>query len=254
MKKISLFITLIFLSFIVSGCQSATTEGNFFHDFLVNPFTYVIHELGTLLGGNFGLAIIIITLLIRLALLPFMLKTYKNQQEMKGKMANLKPELTDIQKKIKETKNKEEQKKLQQEMMFLYQKHQVNPLNMGCLPLIIQTPILIGLFYAIRSSTEIASHTFLWFNLGQPDIFMAVLAGIIYFIQSKVSLIGMPKEQQAQMKIVSYLSPIMILIFSFNAPAALPLYWAVGGLFLVLQTMLGRSLYQQTQVSVEKSL
>ncbi|TMU88342.1 membrane protein insertase YidC [Bacillus sp. BHET2] len=229
----------------MTGCQSATTEGAFFHDYLVNPFSFLIHEIGTFLGGNFGVAIIIITLLIRLVLLPFMLKTYKNQQDMKGKMAMVKPEMTVIQKKIKETKDKEEQKKLQQEMMMLYQKHGVNPLNMGCLPLLIQTPILIGLYYAIRSSSEIASHSFLWFNLGQPDQIMAIIAGIVYLAQARVSLLNIPAEQQAQMKIMSLLSPVMIFIFSLNAPAALPLYWTVGGAFLILQTLIGKTLYQQ---------
>lgn len=249
MRKIS-FIMLPAL-FILSGCQSATTEGAFFHDYLVNPFSFLIHEIGTFLNGNFGLAIILITIFIRLVLFPFMLKTYKNQQDMKGKMALIKPEMTEMQKKIKEAKDKDEQKKLQQEMMMLYQKHGVNPLNLGCLPLLIQTPILIGLYYAIRSSSEIASHSFLWFNLGQPDYIMAIIAGVVYLAQAQVSLMDISAEQHAQMKIMSYLSPIMILIFSFNAPAALPLYWTVGGAFLILQTMIGKNLYHH-QPTLEK--
>lgn len=253
LKKVSFLFLLIFTAITLTGCQSATTEGNVFHDYVVNPFAIAIHAIGTFLGGDFGLAIIIITILIRLALFPFMLKTYKNQQEMKAKMAVLKPEMSGIQKKIKETKDKDEQKKLQQEMMVLYQKHGVNPLNMGCLPLLIQTPILIGLFYAIRSSTEIASHTFLWFNLGQSDIIMATIAGIVYFIQARVSLIGVPQEQQTQMKMVSYLSPVMIFMFSLNAPSALPLYWTIGGAFLIVQNLIGKSLYQQPQSSISAS-
>ncbi|MEI2663368.1 membrane protein insertase YidC [Rossellomorea sp. LJF3] len=249
MKKISFIFVLLLLT--LTGCQSATTEGAFFHDYLVNPFSFLIHEIGTFLGGNFGVAIIVITLLIRLILLPFMLKTYKNQQDMKGKMALIKPEMSAIQKKIKETKDKEEQKKLQQELMMLYQKNGVNPLNMGCLPLLIQTPILIGLYYAIRSSSEIASHSFLWFNLGQPDHIMAIIAGVVYLLQSRVSLMNIPAEQQAQMKIMGLLSPVMIFIFSLNAPAALPLYWTVGGAFLILQTLIGKTLYHQ-QPALEK--
>lgn len=249
MKKISFIFVLLLLT--LTGCQSATTEGAFFHDYLVNPFSFLIHEIGTFLGGNFGVAIIVITLLIRLILLPFMLKTYKNQQDMKGKMALIKPEMSAIQKKIKETKDKEEQKKLQQELMMLYQKNGVNPLNMGCLPLLIQTPILIGLYYAIRSSSEIASHSFLWFNLGQPDHIMAIIAGVVYLVQSRVSLMNIPAEQQAQMKIMGLLSPVMIFIFSLNAPAALPLYWTVGGAFLILQTLIGKTLYHQ-QPALEK--
>ncbi|NMH70250.1 membrane protein insertase YidC [Bacillus sp. RO3] len=243
MKNIS-FI-LIFVLLTLSGCQSATADGAFFHDYLVHPFSFLIHEIGTYLGGNFGLAIMIITLLIRIVLFPFMLKTYKAQQEMRGKMANLKPEMGEIQEKMKEAKTKDEQMHLQHEMMMVYRKHEVNPLSTGCLPFLFQTPILIGLYYAIRSSSEIASHSFLWFHLGQPDFSMAVIAGLVYLVQARTALMTIPADQVTQMKGISYLSPIMIFIFSFNAPAALPLYWTVGGAFLILQTVIGKNLYHQ---------
>jgi YidC/Oxa1 family membrane protein insertase len=125
---------------------------------------------------------------------------------------------------------------------------------MGCLPLIIQTPILIGLYYAIRTSTEIASHSFLWFNLGEADYVMAIIAGLVYFLQSRVSLIGMPETQQSQMKMLSYLSPVMILIFSFNAPSALPLYWAAGGILLIVQTYVSKKLYQSKKTITNEEL
>src|SRR5690606_8282235 len=217
----------------------------FFYDFFVRPFAWLIHEIGIALGGNFGLALIIITLLIRLVLMPFMLKTYKNQQLMKVKMDKLKPEMEEIQKRSKQAKNQEEQQKIQLEMMELYKKHGVNPLNMGCLPILIQMPILMGLYYAIRSSKEIASHTFLWFNLGHSDMIMTILAGLVYFAQAQVSLATVPEEQKKQMRLFSYMSPVIIIFISLNAPAALPLYWAVGGIFLIIQTYIGRKYYMQ---------
>ncbi len=79
------------------------------------------------------------------------------------------------------------QREIQQEMMQLYQKHNINPLAMGCLPMLIQFPILIGFYYAIRSTPEIASHSFLWFNLGHSDIIVSLCAGFMYFIQFYVS-------------------------------------------------------------------
>ncbi|WP_010172200.1 membrane protein insertase YidC [Bacillus coahuilensis] len=243
MKKWSTILLLIGTTVLLSGCGATNQEG-FFYDTFVFPFAKLLEWLGNTLGGNFGLAIIIITIIIRLVLMPFMLKTFKNQQEMKGKMDKLKPEMQEIQKKLKETKDTEEQRKLQQEMMQLYQKHGVNPLNMGCLPLIIQMPILLGLYYAIIGSPDIATHTFLWFNLGEANIIMALIAGVVYFGQAKVSLIGIAEEQLQQMKIISYLSPVMILIFSLNAPAALPLYWTVGGVFVIGQTLFAKKYYQ----------
>ncbi len=237
------FILIIAIPFVLTGCQASGDNPSFFQNTLVQPFEQLIHLFAELTGGNFGLSIIIITVLLRLLLMPLMLNQYKNQQIMKGKMDSFKPELDLIQKKIKDTKDIEEQKKLQQEMMGLYQKHGVNPLNMGCLPLLIQMPILMGLYYAIISSQEIATHSFLWFNLGQSDIWMTAIAGIVYYLQFKITQQTMPVAQQ-QMKYIGLISPIMIVMVSLNAPAALPLYWTVGGIFLIFQTLISRKLYQ----------
>ena len=222
---------------------------DFFQNFLVDPFTAAIHGIAIFFNGNFGLSIILLTLIMRILLLPLMLKQYKNQQVMKGKMDALKPEMTELQTKIKNTKNPDEQKQLQQEMMGLYKKHGVNPLSMGCLPMLIQMPILMGFYYAIKGSEEIASHSFLWFNLGQPDIWITVAAGIVYFFQFKVTQANLPEEQQKQMKFMGLISPVMIVFVSLSAPAALPLYWTVGGLFLILQTLLSRKIYQPLQLN-----
>ncbi|RHW42223.1 membrane protein insertase YidC [Neobacillus notoginsengisoli] len=247
---------LLMSVFLLSGCAPADGKSNFFTKVFVEPFSSAIHFLGEFFGGNYGMAIILITLMIRLILMPLMLKQYKNQLIMKGKMDSLKPEMDELQKKIKAEKDAAKQKELQSQMFGLYQKHGVNPLNMGCLPILIQMPILTGFYYAIRSSAEIASHNFLWFSLGSPDIAITLIAGIVYFLQFKVSQSSMPAQQQQQMKFMGLLSPIMIVMFSLNAPAALPLYWAVGGTFLILQTLISRHLYKNPvssgSVSVQK--
>jgi YidC/Oxa1 family membrane protein insertase len=242
MKKILFTITVI--SLVLTGCQSSMENPSFFQSTFVQPFERLIHLFAEFTGGSFGLSIIILTVLLRLLLMPFMLKQYKKQQLLKEKMELVKPELEVIQVKLKETKDPEEQRMLQQEMMVLYQSNGINPLNMGCLPLLIQMPILMGLYYAIFGSQEIATHSFLWFDLGHSDIWMTAIAGIVYFLQFKLSQSTMPAEQQKQMNYIGLLSPFMIMIVSFNAPAALPLYWAVGGLFLTLQNLLSRKLYQ----------
>ena len=77
---------------------------------------------------------------------------------------------------------------VQQEIMSLYKEHNINPLNMGCLPALIQMPIIMGLYYAILYSAEIKTHSFLWFDLGSTDIWMTAIAGVVYFVQAKVSL------------------------------------------------------------------
>jgi YidC/Oxa1 family membrane protein insertase len=242
--KILILLTLA--ATFLSGCstQNGSSDG-FFHTYFVEPFIVSIHFIAEFFNGNYGLSIILVTLIIRLILLPLMLKQYKKQMDMKDKMDVLKPELEEIQNKLKTEKDSKKKQELQQEMMGLYQKHGVNPLNMGCLPILIQMPILTGFYYAIRGSEEIATHQFLWFNLGQPDMIITIIAGLIYYLQFKVSQTSMPLQQQQQMKFMGLLSPLMIVMFSMSAPAALPLYWSVGGAFLILQTLISRRLYRR---------
>jgi YidC/Oxa1 family membrane protein insertase len=249
-NKTSLPVVLLLAltTILLSACSAADGKGDgFFNTYFVEPFTVSIHFLAELFNGSYGLSIILVTLIIRLILMPFMLKQYKNQMNMKEKMDVMKPEMEDIQKKIKDEKDPKKKQEMQQEMMGLYQKHGVNPLNMGCLPLLIQMPILTGFYYAIRGSEEIATHRFLWFSLGHPDIIITIIAGVIYYFQFRVSQSSMPTAQQQQMKFMGLLSPLMIVMFSFNSPAALPLYWAVGGTFLILQTVISRKLYKSGQ-------
>ncbi|WP_071395206.1 membrane protein insertase YidC [Bacillus tuaregi] len=244
-KKFTLLLSGIWLTVLLTGCSASNGQNTgFFHHYFVEPFTQLILWTSNLFHDNYGLSIIAVTLLVRIILLPLMLKQYKTQANMKEKMDLLKPEMDIIQKKIKETKDPKDQQLLQKEMMGLYQKHGVNPLNMGCLPLLIQMPILMAFYYAIRDSHEIATHSFLWFSLGQPDIGVTLMAGIVYYLQFKVSQSTMPEAQQQQMKYMGLLSPVMIVMVSLNAPAALPLYWVIGGVFLIFQTYLGRKLYQ----------
>lgn len=245
-RSLPILLLLAFTTVLLSACSGANGKGDgFFNTYFVEPFAVSIHYLAELFNGSYGLSIILITLCIRLILMPFMLKQYRNQMNMKEKMDVMKPEMDAIQKKMKEEKDPKKKQEMQQELMGLYQKHGVNPLNMGCLPLLIQMPILTGFYYAIRGSEEIASHRFLWFSLGDPDIIITLIAGVIYYFQFKVSQSSMPVAQQQQMKFMGLMSPLMIVMFSFNSPAALPLYWAVGGTFLMLQTWLSRKLYKK---------
>lgn len=242
MKKI---IFAVILTSLLSGCSATGSSTGMFHTYLINPMTSMINFNATLFHGDYGLAIILMTLIIRLVIMPLTVKQYKTQSVMKVKMNALKPEMTAIQEKLKTTTDATKKAELQKELMGLYQKHGVNPLNMGCLPMLIQMPILMGFYYAIKGSHEIATHNFLWFNLGHANMVMAIIAGVIYYLQSKISLQQMPEEQQKQMKMMTMLSPMMILFFSFSAPAALPLYWSIGGLFLIGQSMILNKIYQK---------
>ncbi|WP_277815844.1 membrane protein insertase YidC [Paenibacillus sp. DMB5] len=131
-------------------------------------------------------------------------------------------------------------------MLQLYQKHQFNPLNMGCLPMLLQWPITLAFYYAIRRTPEIAAHDFLWFNLGTTDMILPLIAAAVYYVQFRVSQSASAQIQQNQnnqMAFLGWLSPVMMGIFSFQMPAALPLYWAVGGMFIIVQTVILNKLY-----------
>lgn len=241
---------------LISGCgsTSGTIDGDtpgVFNHYIIYPLSAVLQYLADLFQGNYGFAIIGITLIIRLALLPLMMRQYRSQHQMKQKMSVLQPELKLIKDKYKGKTDAASKQKLQQETMQLYQKHQVNPLAIGCLPMLIQMPILMGLYSAIKLTPEIADHSFLWFKLGSPDVVLPIIAAVIYFIQFKVSQpaqTGAESAQAKQMAFMGYLSPIMMGIFALTAPAAISLYWITGGIFMIAQSYLAKKVYVTPKV------
>src|SRR5699024_3830154 len=121
-------------------------------------------------------------------------------------------------------------------------------LNMGCLPIFIQMPIVMALYFALRFPSEggITQYPeFLWMNLTETDHFMVAIAGLVYAGQAFVSMQFVPEEQRKQMQLYMYISPIMILSISLISPSALPLYWAVGGIFMIFQTWAGNTFYKK---------
>lgn len=212
------------------------SEG-FWNTYIVYPLSWLITYFATLFGNNYGLSIIVVTLIIRLAILPLMIKQMKSSKAMQA----LQPEMQKLKEKYS-SKDQQTQQKLQQETMALFQKHGVNPIA-GCFPLLIQMPILIGFYHAIMRTQEIAQHNFLWFDLGERDPFfiLPIVAGITTFAQQKLMMAGTSGQNPAmmpQMQMMLWLMPIMIVIFAVNFPAALSLYWVVGNLFMIGQTFL----------------
>lgn len=161
MKHLKLGGMLIGVLLVLTGCQSVENEEGFFYSLFVRPMDFLLDFLGnTVFNGSYGLAIIAITVMIRLILMPFMLKNYRNQAIMKSKMDLVKPKMEEIQAKMKAAEKKEDQMALQQEMLNLYRDHGINPLNMGCLPILIQMPIIMGLYFAILYSADVKHMNF----------------------------------------------------------------------------------------------
>lgn len=243
-NKYKLTCISIVLVAVLAGCSGDFTPINesstgVFNQLIVYPFSQMITWVATLFHGSYGMSIIAITIALRLVILPFTVYQAKQGSIGKEKMVTMKPEMDAIQKAYANDKSMEKQIAMQQELSALYKKHDYHPLRMvtGCVPMFMQMPVLIGFYYAIRRTPEIANQSFLWFDLGGFDLALLIIAVSIYFIQSRVSLIGLKPNERKQAAFMGMLSPIMIGAISFTMPAALPLYWSVGGLFMIVQTV-----------------
>ena len=174
--------------------------------------------------GNFGISIIIVTILIKILLLPLTLKQDKSMKEMK----KLQPELEKIKEKYANDKQM-----LNIKTMELYKEHKVNPLG-GCLPLLLQLPILFALFGVLRNGIIPKDSSFLWLKLSVPDPFyvLPVLNGAVSFFQQKLTGSA---DSNPQMKNMMYIFPIMMIMFSLKMPSGLQLYWLTSSILAVVQ-------------------
>ncbi len=229
-------------------------------DFLTNPFTTALLFLYQLLGQNIVLTIVVFTIIIRLLTFPL---TYQQQRSSKA-MQELQPKLKELQEKYKG-----DREKLAAAQMELYQKNGVNPLA-GCLPLVVQLPILLGLYGAISRSLAATplqlldlSHRVLvpglshliplqnsfWiWNLGAPDtsFILPIVVVASTWLQQKlimpVNPNADPKDPTVAMsRNMTVMMPLMLGIFSINFASGLSIYWIVSNLAGVLQyALLGK--------------
>lgn len=234
-----------------------------FRTFITKPFlNFLIFVASLLPDHNLGIAIIVLTLLVKIALY------FPTQHALKGQkeMQKLQPKLDAIKSEFKN-----DPQRMQQETMKLWKEHKVNPFQ-SCLPMLIQFPILIGLFYTIRDGSVLAlsehliygayqnlpwtfNTNFLGLDLLKPDPYVVpALLMIAQFVQLKLSFAlndrkrvkkeqekkedGKKKEmspQKMQQNVMLYGLPIMIGVFAFQFPAAVSLYWGISTLFAIVQ-------------------
>jgi YidC/Oxa1 family membrane protein insertase len=236
-------------------------------------FTNIFKTIGPLnTVGAFGLAIVVTTIIIRGALFPIFGWQLRTSRRIQSEQRLIAPQLAELRKKYKR-----EPQKLSEEMKKLYAEHQVSPFSSlsGCLPALVQMPVLIGLYRGITNATSnlaSVSHHFLWITdvsksgaqacctaaakagsttsttdwaqlLGHPAVLvLPFLAAILTFAQSRM-MMPPPRpdmtDQERTManvtKQMSIIFPIIILWLSLNFPQGLALYWVTGTLFMVLQ-------------------
>ena len=202
----------------------------------LSPLSAIVQQVVTFLYSltasigfpSYGLAIIIMTIIVKLILYPLTAKQISSTKAM----MDLQPKMKAIQEKYKNDKVL-----LNQKLAELYKDQGINPLA-GCLPLLVQMPIMIGIFYGIRDFSYVGPNNFLWIqNISEPDplFILPVLSALTTFIQSKQS---MPDTSSAQNKIMLYFMPIFIGYISFQFPAGLVLYWVIMNLMQIGQQAL----------------
>ncbi|MDR1568200.1 MAG: membrane protein insertase YidC [Streptococcaceae bacterium] len=233
----------ITLLLTLSGCVQTksgkpTGEGWVWH-LLVQPMSKVIEFFAQNMQLGYGLAIIMVTIIVRLLILPLGLYQAHKASYQQEKMNYLKPLLEPFQDKLKNATSQEEKMAAQAELMRVQKENGINMLgSLGCLPLLIQMPFFSALFYAARYTPGISDANFLGINLGDRSLLFVVLTGIIYFVQSYASMIGIPEDQKKQMKTMAYVSPLLFAFMSLSSPAGVALYWVVGGFFGLIQTLI----------------
>lgn len=231
-KRIGLILVLTLVSIVLAGCSefrepiSAESVG-FWNKFIVWPLVSLILSFKAILG-SFGLGIVAVTIIIRLVLLPLMIK----QTQSSKKMQEIQPELKELKEKYK-SKDAVTQQKYREEMQKIMKERKINPAA-GCLPILIQMPILFGFYHAIsRMNVTYDIGNFLWFELAAPSITLAVLAGLMQFAVLRTG----PALDNPQMKVMMYIMPFMIMIFGSFLPAALSLYWVIGNIISIIQNI-----------------
>lgn len=184
---------------------------------------------------NYGVAIILLTLIIRAAMWPFTAAAAKASK----KMAAVQPMLKEVQEKYKNSPEK-----LQRETLRIFQENQVNPLA-GCLPALLQIPVFIGFFYMLRSAAELRFESFLWIkDLSMPDTVayvsgfpinpLPILMLITMYFQIKLT----PSAGDPQQQKIMQFTPFIFSFLLYNFSSGLTLYWTLSNLISIIQQLI----------------
>ncbi|MFK8243523.1 MULTISPECIES: membrane protein insertase YidC [unclassified Facklamia] len=206
---------------------------NLWDRYIIYSLSQFIVWLSNLLGGSYALGIIVFTLIIRGALIPLTKMQLKSQRQMQ----ELQPELDKLKEKYP-NRDRESMRLLQEEQQLLMETRGVNQFA-GCLPLVIQLPVMMALYQAIVRTEVLRQGHFLWMNLGKVDPFfiLPILAAGLMFANSYYTMLSNPK-QNSQMKVFMYVMPVVILFISMSFPSAVSLYWVISNAVTLIQTFM----------------
>lgn len=210
----------------------------------VKPLAFIIVKLGTLFK-NYGLAIILITLIIRLIMYPITKKTAMQSENMK----KAKPELDYLEKKYKNKQDSDSMMLKSQEMMSIYKKYNINPMA-GCLFSFIQIPLFFAFYEALNRLPAVFEGTFIGFKMGMSPmtgilngnyqyIIIIILVILATYLSFKLnSTASMSKEQEQQMKMMTNMMLIFIAIASINISTGIAIYWITNNTFTIIQNLI----------------
>jgi YidC/Oxa1 family membrane protein insertase len=222
-------------------------EENAYMDFLVVPSAKILLNLLNFLhdnvAANYGVAIILLTLIVRILFWPI---THKGTESMR-RMASVQPQMAEVREKYKDNPQK-----MQQAMMALYKEHKINPLG-GCLPMLVQIPVFFALFVVLRIAIELRFAEFLWISdLSAPErliefgftipllgwdalnILPLLMTATMVIQQKLTPTAGDP----AQQKIMLIMMPAMMLFFLYNFASGLALYWTTQNVLMIVQQLI----------------
>lgn len=254
MKKIKKYtgvLALLVVTALVLSACGATNNPNvtphsgiygWVYQWLGRPLQNIMIHTAHMVGGDNGAGwgIVIITVVVRLILMPLMLVQQNKSVRQQEKMARLQPQMKLIQTAMKHKGiTPQQQMTLSGWQRELYSKNEMSLTGgIGCLPLIIQLPIMWGIYQAVFYSPQLAHSTFFGISLSQKSVVLAIVATIFTVIQGYISLIGIPEEQKKTMQSMMIFNPIMTLFFSLSFSGALALYWAAGNLVMIIQQII----------------
>ena len=208
----------------------------------VKPLAWVLLFLGGIVG-NYGISVIIVSLIIRFIAYPITKKTIMQSEQMK----KAQPELNRLQKKYADKKDQESMMKQNQEMMAIYKKYNINPMS-GCLFAMIQLPIFIAFFEAVQRTPVIFEDKLLGLQLGTTPavgittatyysyIILIVLIAVTTYLSFKVSTAS--NMDDPSMKMMPYMMTIMIVVTAVFMPTGLGIYWVTSNLFTMGQNII----------------
>lgn len=192
--------------------------------FIANPLFWLLDKIHGLIG-NWGWSIVILTILVKAALWPLSAKAYKSM----GRMRKLGPEMQRLKEQFGD-----DRQKMSQEMMKFYQKEKINPLG-GCLPILVQMPVFIALYWMLLESVELRHAPFMFWiqdlSVKDPYFILPILMGASMFVQQ---LLNPTPPDPTQAKIMKML-PIVFTFFFLWFPAGLVIYWVVNNVISISQ-------------------